>query len=240
MKIACLGAAPSSRLLAPFNDPNWEIWACSPPNFDLPRVDAWFEPHNLDRKWIPANKPWCEVLERHPRVYVSYPDPRIPHGIVYPINEMLAKYGHDFFRSTVSYMMALAIEYKPEEIGLWGVDMSASEEYDHQRPGLKFFKREGEKLGIKMTAAPQSDIYMPAPLYGYYEFSPLWAKQKARRIELNQRVQNAEQTIERMERERDILRGALDDMRYMDNTYCPTYYMPWSLAKEMPKKEGDV
>jgi hypothetical protein len=226
LKIACLGAAPSSRTLAPFGDPTWEIWACSPPNHDLPRVDAWFEIHNLDRKWIPQNGPWIEVVTRHPRVYIAYPDARLPQGTIYPIGYMVEKWGYDFFASSLSYMLALAIEQKPEEIGLWGVDMSATEEYGHQRPGCKFFMREAEKLGIKVTAAPQSDIQAPCPLYGYKEFSPMWAKQKARRIELKQRLANCDQVIAQKNQEQLIVKGALDDMGYLDNTYCPTAYDP--------------
>ena len=47
LKVAIVGTAPSSRLLAPFNDPSWQIWVCSPGNMNtVPRVDVWFEIHN--------------------------------------------------------------------------------------------------------------------------------------------------------------------------------------------------
>lgn len=226
MKIACLGAAPSSRLLAPFNDPSWEIWACSPPNWDLPRVDAWFELHTLDRKFLPHNQPWVNVITKHPRVYIAYPDQRLPNGIVYPIAELVEKYGRDFFTSSLAYMLALAIEQKPEVIGMWGVDMSANEEYSQQRPGCKFFMREAQLAGIKVVTAPQSDIATWAPLYGYQEFSPMWAKQKVRANELKERVQKAEAKKAQAENEILVLRGALDDMQYITNTYCPTEYGP--------------
>src|SRR5882672_892663 len=46
LKVALIGTAPSSRMLSPFNDPSWKIWACSPGNMGImPRVDAWFEIH---------------------------------------------------------------------------------------------------------------------------------------------------------------------------------------------------
>src|SRR3954468_23311721 len=42
-KVAILGTAPSSRMLAPFNDPEWQIWSCSPGNMGcIPRFDRWF------------------------------------------------------------------------------------------------------------------------------------------------------------------------------------------------------
>src|SRR5215467_9147402 len=35
-KVAIIGMAPSSRMLAPFNDPTWDIWVCSPGNMPGP------------------------------------------------------------------------------------------------------------------------------------------------------------------------------------------------------------
>jgi hypothetical protein len=223
MKIAVMGSAPSSRLLAPMNDPDWEIWTCSPPNYDLPRVDAWFEMHSLDRKFaVPQNAPWAAVLQQHPRVYLARLDPRIPNGIEYPRDAMIEKYGRYFFTSTIAYMLAFAIEQKPEKIGLWGVDMSAAEElYTHQRPSCHFFIREAEKQGIKVVAAAQSDILNPPPLYGYKEFTRMWWKQRARKDELSARLDQARKTIKKSEQEMLVFQGALDDLEYVNNTYCP-------------------
>lgn len=232
-KIAVMGSAPSSRLLAPFHDPSWEIWSCSPPNHDLPRVDAWFELHNLDRKFIPSNQPWLNKITQHPRVYIAYPDQRLPHGILYPAAEMVEKYGTDFFTSSIAYMLAFAIEQKPEVIGMWGVDMAANEEYNQQRPGCKFFMREARKAGIKVITAAQSDIDVPTPLYGYQEFSPMWAKQKVRKKELQERMAGAEQRKAQAELESNVLRGALDDLQYQFNTWNPTAYGP-----QLPKGLG--
>lgn len=229
MQIALLGAAPSSRLLAPFQDPNWEIWACSPPNYDLPRVDAWFEVHLLRRKLgMPENRPWVEVLKKHPRVYVNGKDPiratELPHSIAYPIEKMVAEYGRWFFTSSLAYMFAMAIDLKPKVIGLWGVDMSATEEYGYQRAGCHFFIREATKQGIQVVAAPESDILQPVPLYGFKEQSPMWAKQKVRKKELQARIQRCEQVIANADNELKVIRGAMDDMNYIDNTYDPLWF----------------
>jgi hypothetical protein len=226
MKIAVMGSAPSSRLLAPFSDPEWEIWACSPPNYDLPRVDAWFEVHNLDRKFgNPGNGPWVQKLITHPRVYIANSDPRLPNGIVYPLQPMLERFGGYFFTSTIAYMMAFAISLKPEKIGLWGIDMSAAEElYTHQRPACHYFIREAQKAGIEVIASPQSDVMNPPPLYGYKEFTRMWNKQKARKQELKERLAAAEQQKAKAEAEAFVFRGAIDDIEYVNNTYCPVAF----------------
>jgi hypothetical protein len=226
MKIAVMGSAPSSRLLAPFGDPGWEIWACSPPNYDLPRIDAWFEMHNLDRKFShPGNGPWVQKLLTHPRVYIAKPDSRMPNGIVYPLPPMLERFGRYFFTSTIAYMLAFAISLKPEKIGLWGIDMSAAEElYTHQRPACHFFIREAQKAGIEVVAAPQSDVMNPPPLYGFKEFTRMWNKQKARKEELKGRAANAHQQIEKHMAELRTFQGALDDIDYVNNTYDPVAF----------------
>lgn len=219
-------------MLAPFKDEGWEIWACSPPNYDLPRVDAWFELHNLQRKFsMPQNRPWVDVLRSHPRVYIAVPDPLLPNGIIFPIDPLVEKYGKYFWTSSIAYMMAFAIEHKPEKIGLWGVDMSATEEYGFQRAGCHFFIREAEKVGIPIVAPVQSDILNHAPMYGYKEQSPMWWKQKARIEELKSRLANAEQQQRKGEMEAYVFRGAIDDLIYTGNTYCPTEY---EKTKQLP------
>lgn len=220
MKIAIMGSAPSSRNLAPFGDASWEIWSCSPPNYDLPRIDAWFELHNLDRKFnVPANKPFIDVITQHPRVYIIKPDPRLPNAIPFPWQKYVEEYGRDFLSSSIAWMMAFAIDQKPEKIGLWGVDMSAAEEYGHQRPGVKFFMREAKKKGIEVYTPPQSDIAIPMPLYAVKEHTKMWAKQRARKAELEARLRDAEAKKSKAEHDMLIFRGALDDMAYVANTY---------------------
>ncbi len=55
MKVCILGGAPSSVALAPFNS-DWQIWACSPQMYQLPRVNVAFELHKYDRVHSPFQK----------------------------------------------------------------------------------------------------------------------------------------------------------------------------------------
>lgn len=219
MQIALLGSAPSSRLLAPFGDVNWEIWCCSPMNHDLPRIDAWFEMHSLDRKFVPGNEVYRRALEAHPRVYLSKPDPRLPHGIPLNPKPYIAKYGPYFFTSSMAWMFAHALAQKPTAIGIWGCDMSAHEEYGYQRAGMHYFMQQAEREGVKLYIPLQSDIAEGVPLYGYKEHSPMFWKQRARKQELQERVNNLMNKERSAEQERLMLQGALDDMLYIDHTW---------------------
>jgi hypothetical protein len=208
--------------LAPFGDVNWEIWACSPQNFSAPRIDAWFELHSLDRKWVPGNEPYVQVLSNHPRVYIAAADPRLPNGLIYPVEEVLSQYPQKhrtFFTSSVAWMMALAIEQKPTEIGLWGIDMAAGNEYEYQRPGVHYFMGVAEEMGIKITVPPQSDILEVHPLYGIKEQWRSYWKMKARKQEITERLAAIDQKIGHATDEKLQLMGALQSMHYEENTW---------------------
>jgi len=239
LQIALLGSAPSSYRLAPFNDPNWEIWCCSPSNHDAPRVDAWFEIHSFDRKWVPGNEPYIAALQKHQRVYIAHPDPRLPNGIVYPKDEVYRFYGNpqfldSFMQSQVSYMLAYAIMQKPEKIGLWGIDMAAGDEYGQQRPGCHFFFIEAERWGIEILAPPQSDILEPLPPYGFKEFSPQYWRSKARKQELRTAIDHARHQMMTLQKEIDVKEGAFQNEVYQTNTYLRSPFPPTTMQVVAP------
>jgi hypothetical protein len=220
MKIALCGSAPSSRLLAPFGDVSWELWACSPQNYDYPRVDAWFEVHSLDRKYVAANKPYYDKLKAHPRVYISAPDHRLPNGIVLDPQPLIDRFGPYFWTSSLAWMMAMAIEQKPEVIGIWGVDMSANDElYSGQRAGMHYFMQKAVEAGIEVALPPQCDLAQAPALYGWREHWPMYWKMKESKKELEDRI-NADVKQEKMLKERRLtLQGAREYAEYVTNTW---------------------
>lgn len=228
MKVALLGSAPSSKMLAPFNDPGWEIWACSPANMDLPRIDVFFEIHGIDTElrdpqYVDFVK-WCK---EQPKIYMQKKRPEYPGSIKYPFDEMREKFGRFFWTSSLSYMLALAIDKQPQAIGLFGVDMSAHEEYGHQRAGCHYFIQEAEKAGIDIVVPFESDILQPHPPYGFREASQMWWKQNTRWKELNGKRLGVEAEIARLQAQIEakradsaVLTGAMEQAQYACNTYC--------------------
>jgi len=213
-KIAVLGSAVSSVGLAPFSDPNWEIWACSPANKGLPRVDMWFELHNLDVKKQEGLTEWLAWLQNKPNVFLQSALPDWPGSRTFPLKECIERWGPFWWTSQISFMLALAIMQKPKAIGLYGVDMAANSEYNQQRLACQFFIREALNEGISLVVPPESDILEPAPLYGYCESSRQWRKYNARKLELTHRINNLRAEREQKEREERHLVGAMDDMEY--------------------------
>lgn len=219
MRIALIGSAPSSAHLAPYGDPSWTIWGCSPGSIPfVKRTDVWFEMHPLDLPDItPDYIQWMAGLGKP--VYLIEPDTRIPEGIKYPRDEMVKGYGPFFFTSSLSWMFALAIQQKPTEIGLWGVDMSATEEYGYQRAGCHYFIMLAQAQGIKITVPAESDLLRPPPLYGYCMGSNMYRKLAARKTELATRETNAAAAYEQHRNEWHFLKGARDNLEYVMNTW---------------------
>ena len=180
-KIAVLGSASSSIRFAPFKDPGWEIWACSPANRGAPRIDVWFEFHNVQLKEREGLTEWFDWLAKQPLVFMQQgPTPRFPLAKKYPIEAMIARYGRYWWTSSIAYMMAAALDQKPHTIGIYGVDMAANTEYNQQRLACQFFMLEAVKQGVQVVIPPESDLLEPPPMYGYCESNRQWRKYNAR------------------------------------------------------------
>ena len=219
MKIALLGTQPDSINFAPFKDTSWEIWACSPGLINIPRSEVWFDLHYYQEHYRDGEDDWFAFLAKHPKVYMQRVEPEIPNSVAYPIAEMRAKYGPYFWNSSLSYMAALAIEAKPDTIGIWGVDMAANGEYAHQRLGCQYFIQKAIDLGIEIVVPPESDLLEPLPMYGYREANRRWRKLNARLNGFKKR--HAELRAARLAqvKEEALLDGAIEDAEYTLMTF---------------------
>ncbi len=221
MRIALIGSAPSSVALAPYEDTSWKFWGCSPGAYPyVRRWDAWFELHRWEQApWFSAE--YIQFMRSKPDnpVYMIRPVAEIPNSVSYPKDEMITRFGPWFFNSTLSWMFALAITQGATEIGLWGVDMSAQEEWIYQRSGCQFFIDMAKKCGIKVHIPPQSDLLRPPPLYGFSEEDHLYIKLHARKAELAARIDDALKREGMAREERIFLQGAMDDIQYLLKTW---------------------
>lgn len=217
-----IGSAPSSIHLAPYGNPDWEIWACSPGTYGaIPRSDRFFELHRYE-----PGQPWfspeyCEFLKNHPHVYVAEERPEaFPNGRLLPIKEMVQAFSPYFFTSTIAYMFALAILEGYEKIGLAGIDMAAESEYESQRLGCQYFALIAKAKGIEIGVPPESDLFRPAPMYGISEVSHMRIKMMARRRELQQRIDDAISRQQQAKDESTFLRGALEDLNWSEHDWA--------------------
>lgn len=101
--IAILGSHPATVEQAPFDDPGWRIYACSPHNVEkrtLPRVDAWFELHLPVFDATRAYQ-YLSHLQNMPTVYMRDEfamklqidgKPLFPTAVAYPERELYGTY----------------------------------------------------------------------------------------------------------------------------------------------------
>jgi hypothetical protein len=243
-RICLMGSAPSSVALAPFNDPSYEIWACSPATRPfLKRVDRFFEIHlyEPDQPWFSPE--YVDFMAKLPvPVFMLEPVPSIPGSVAYPKEEVMRYFGPEaifFWTSSLSWMFAMAIieierSGEPGEICLFGVDMSASEEvYSGQRAGCQYFAGQALRRGIRVSVPGQSDLLRPTPLYGFCEQDTMHQKLLARKAELEARLNAVNINLQNMTAERTYLMGALEDVNYVKMTFVAD-----PLAMEMLKAFG--
>lgn len=222
LKVALIGTAPSSRLLAPFGDSSWQIWACSPGNQNiLPRVDAWFELHGnlLWPECKTYGAPYIEWLKQQKFPVYMQDQSFIPHAEVFPKEDMIKEFGKDFFTSSFAWMMAYAIHKGAKEISLYGIDMASRDEYILQRPGFFYFRQVALQRGIKVSAPHESDIMQSPGLYGYSEVTPFGRKILAREQEIKERLAGMRQQRDQLIHNITYLEGAVEDLDYIKSIW---------------------
>lgn len=239
--IALVGTAGTSMTLAPFKDPTWAIWACSPgafPHCAQNRSDVWFEPHRWQpttagQIGAPGTKPWFsadfnEFLKTHKGpVFMSRVEPSIPSSVALPFKMLIAKYGPYFWTSTLSYMLAMAIETlapramagEQVAMGLWGVDMSASEEWAYQRPACQHFIGLAQSIGIHVVLPQESDLMRPPTMYGIGEHHPRHIRMLARLREAEANREQIRQTIAQCQMKLAAVEGTIAEQNYILNSW---------------------
>lgn len=200
-RIAMVGTA-SSGLLAPFDDPSFEIWGVSSRGAHVIRAERWFELHRLDgepQEWANAWRNIIRTFTHELDLYMLYPEPDLgPRVIQYPHDKIVQRFGTFFMSSTFSWMMALAIdEMVPvgtvakrgeNEIAIYGVDMEYGTEYREQRTGFRHFMEIAKQLNIAVTRLAAGGLaYEPVP-YPMMQDDPLLAKLALRSADSREKI----------------------------------------------------
>lgn len=101
------------------------------------------------------------LLSEWKRVITAFPGP----CRMYPVKQMLDKYG-PVFGSSISWMIALAIEEGYERINIFGVDLATQQEYIDQRDTFFYFCGRAEALGIEICIPTDSRTFFKDRIYG--------------------------------------------------------------------------
>ena len=227
LKVALVGSAPASVRLAPYGDPSWQIWGCSPGVYGIaPRVNEWFETHLWEPGQTWFSPEYCQWLAALPgrgvKLWTGGHIQALPGSEVYPFQEIRNEFDPQrwYCTSSLFWMMARAIKLGATTIGFWGVDMAAGEEYEMQRSGIHFLTYEALRRGIEVGIPPESDLFTPRFSYGEDEWTHSFRKVRARDQELRGRLAQAQAQAQELQNATHFLRGAIDDLRYMGDTWA--------------------
>ena len=187
-QIAIVGLSQSTHEDAPWGDDDWELWGL-PWDSMWELIDVHFEMHPLELLKEPeAYRPpgYIDRLNSLSTLYMQN-GWEIPNAMSYPLAEVINTLGVDYFNSSISYMLGLAIHriksYRyndkafiardtplyESKIGLWGVDManitathpddpSFKTEFEYQRPNMEYLIGYARGLGIEVYIPEKSPL----------------------------------------------------------------------------------
>ena len=173
MKIAIIGLSPTSHELAPWDDTTWEKWGL-PWDAYAPRMDRLFEMHDmLLLTGIHSRRPvdYLDRLEEYENLYMQED---WLNAKAYPFDEVAKTTGY-YWNSSPAYMLAMAIHEGADEIGIYGVDLTDSDEYGYQKPNMEYLIGLARGKGIKVHIPDESALCkFVSQGIKFYEHTPIY------------------------------------------------------------------
>lgn len=168
-KIAIIGTAPQWQL-APFDDPEWEIWGIFGTVGAGKRMTRIYELH--DKAIIEpmaakhhSGKYWETVSAMGENYITKDHYDQAPNAKRFDFESKLKKYG-SYFASSASWLIAEAIDEGVDHIGIWGINMAADSEYAHQKPSCSYLLGYAKAKGIQITIPASSELLQVSHQYG--------------------------------------------------------------------------
>lgn len=178
--VAIVGYAPSSRLGAADLPANVEIWGMNDMHSFIDEAHLWFQIHETNmvdgsgvgknttfqRESYGSGEHFAWLQNTKIPVMMIGKDPEVPASQRYPLEKVWEFDGHEpYFTCTPAYMIAYAIYQGFNEIHLYGIDLTVTEEYQKQKACVEFWIGVAMTKGIKVEW-PDSSPLLVAPLYG--------------------------------------------------------------------------
>ena len=218
-KLAIVGAEPRTRGNAPYDNPEYDIWAISNwANAEwMKRCDAVIEVHNPHLyKNHPKDAQYWDWLQENENatVYMQSPDKLVKQSVEMPLEDLRALTENikvmglnaKVINSSIAFALSLAIHLEYEEIEIYGAEMAHSSEYRSQQPIFAFWVGYAAGKGISLNINCSEGLFFQ-PLYGYesmynnekmHSFLNGLKEQKAELLKQTHMVEGAEQMIRQL------------------------------------------
>ena len=143
-KVAILGKLPS-KMYAPFDDPEWEIWTCN--KHKIPRFTRWFDIH------------------KNPSLYDNDINEKLITLDKYPLEEVIDLLDGYYLNNSISYMIMYAVLLNASHISLFGVRLDTGGEIrTHQLQNVRECLFFAKGRGIKVSSY-EDNVLKEYPLY---------------------------------------------------------------------------
>jgi len=181
-KVAIVGKAATATL-APYDDPEWDIWGLAWKNY--PRVDLQFDVHHPDFKKAAEFKRHFNSHHNPDGLYLAKVNgEKVPimchpsamgsfeRGRPFPFEEVKAILPRVYLDCSISWMIGYAMLIGVEHIGLWGCHFMRKEEYAVQLPSVAYMIGLAEGRGVKVDVCAGAPMLMSGYVAGAYGISP--------------------------------------------------------------------
>ena len=174
--LAIVGSHPETRELAPFDNPDFDIWLFNeaPQKPEVyRRWDACLQIHipevySSTDNWV--NKDHWEWLQQDHGdryIFMQDVDPRVPNSVRYPIEGVQSLVPYKYLRSSPAMALALAIYLGYQHIELYGSELSSNTEYHYQAINYAFWIGFAHGRGINLDMRCWYQEFFEQPIYGY-------------------------------------------------------------------------
>ena len=221
-KIAIMGTAPQ-WMLAPFDDPEWEIWGIFGVVGCGKRLDRLYEIH--DKNLIepmaaadPKKKYWEFAASLGDKYITKDEYAQCPNARRFDFASKVKKYG-DYFASSASWLVAEAIDEGATHIGLWGINMSSDSEYAHQKPSLSYLLGWARAQGITIEVPASSEILSLTHQYGLDTEPRFVTTLKQKKLEIDQQMAGHRQNMTAAQMQICNAEGAMALVKWIEQNY---------------------
>jgi len=166
-KLAIVGYASSTRDMAPFDDPEYDIAGLNQIYRFLPREDVHMDIHvNWDEENVEGtdHRGWirdCGIPVLMTKVHMD-----LPTSVAFPVDAVIG-IATDYLTSSVAFYIAWAIHQGYKRIDLFGIDLIVGTEYEFQKACAEFWLGVAHGRGIHVNIPPQSALLRHSHRYGY-------------------------------------------------------------------------
>ena len=145
-------------MLAPFNDPDYEVWVLGNRANNYPRYDLMFEIHDVTNENGPEYPKW--LVEQNIPLIVGKGFPiEADHVTVFPYDESEKLFGSLYLTSSPAMMVCLAILRGYPYMELYGVDLVIEDfEYFWQRPCMEAWIGFARGRGVEVVLHELSPV----------------------------------------------------------------------------------